>query len=244
MLFYSIVSWNPNSTIEVVDIVTTLAKIEIGLGGILNEEVSLLSVQGEVANVSAGVGEQSLIRGGAVTKTLRARLREVRQDLELSRSSAASPTGTQKSPTLVGGPSRKSLKSTPMSARSMSTRASFFRKKKFEMSATPVDESAIPMEILPTLENVAETEPVNIRVAMIEKETANIDEVMTDIIPDPTVTERRSKSCMDVSGSSEGQDQSSWKKRKRKSKKHSLHPPAPKNRGKHHHTFQHVPRSL
>lgn len=132
-------------------------------------------------------------------ETLSDRLREMRRDLELSSSYAASPTGMRKSASSVGGPSGKSPNSMPMSARSKTSRASLFRKRRLEMSTIgekesvtpmgnstiPIDHLAIPMDISPTSINVVDTRAVE-----TGKETADTDAVMMDVAPEVIVTER------------------------------------------------------
>lgn len=132
-----------------------------------------------------------------MTDTLRDKFWEIRWELDLSSSFATLPTGMQKSTTSVGGPSGKSLKSMPMSARSASSGASFFRKRKLEMSmtkekesATHVGNSTIPMDISPTPENATETQPIDIGAAETRKETGESDVVMTDIVPEMMVIKR------------------------------------------------------
>lgn len=50
-------SSNPGSNLEVVEAKVTLANIEVGLAGALNEEVSPLSMLGEVGDGSASYRE-------------------------------------------------------------------------------------------------------------------------------------------------------------------------------------------
>lgn len=111
---------NTNAIPEITNIEPTVVDIEGGLGATMNEPISSLITQGEVSEVPVPVSEQSQIHGDVGIETLGEKLRDMRNALDLLNSSAASSTVTQKSATSVGGPSRKSPKFTPVSARSTS----------------------------------------------------------------------------------------------------------------------------